>query len=158
MREIMKRYGATNAYVVPHIAGILASLRSAYESGYLATISELIHADLFSDFIEMAEYLISEGYKDPAAVIVGSVLEEHLRKLCGRHGIQISTAGKPKKAEQLNSDLAAQSIYSKLDQKSVTTWLDLRNKAAHGRYIEYSKEQVELHLQGIQNFMSRVPA
>ncbi|AIY39887.1 hypothetical protein LT85_0727 [Collimonas arenae] len=42
-----------------------------------------------------------------------------------------------------------------LDQKSVTAWLDLRNKAAHGKYSEYTKEQVEVMCQGVVNFMAR---
>jgi hypothetical protein len=50
-----------------YVAGVLAALRAAYASGNLTTVSELIHADLFSNFIQMAEHLLSEGYKDPAA-------------------------------------------------------------------------------------------
>jgi hypothetical protein len=48
--------------------------------------------------------------------------------------------------------------YSILDQKSVTAWLDLRNKAAHGRYAEYQKEQVALLIDSVRNFMVRHPA
>jgi len=40
--------------------------------------------------------------------------------------------------------------------KQITTWLDLRNKAAHGNYTEYSKKQVTLMLQGVLDFMNRV--
>ena len=47
-------------------------------------------------------------------------------------------------------------VYLKLDQRAVTTWLDLRNKAAHGKYAEYSLEQVRLMQQGITEFMARV--
>ena len=65
---------------------------------------------------------------------------------------------KPKKADQLNADLANASVYSKLDLKSVTSWLDLRNKAAHGKYSQYTKEQVQLMIQSVQDFMSRNPA
>ena len=36
----------------------------------------------------------------------------------------------------MNNDLACGNSYTKLDQKSVTAWLDLRNRAAHGRYGE----------------------
>jgi hypothetical protein len=158
MQALIKSYGATNPFVVPHLAGILNGLRTAYSAGYLSTISELIHAEMFADFLEMAEYLLGEGYKDPAAVIVGSVLEEHLRALANRNGIPLEIAGKPKKADQLNADLAGKTIYSKLDQKSITSWLDLRNKAAHGKYTEYTKEQVQLQLNGIQEFMKRNPA
>jgi hypothetical protein len=157
LQAILKSYGVNNACTVPHIAGVLDALRVSYENGYLATVSELIHAEMFSDFLEMAEYLLSEGYKDPAAVIAGSVLEEH-RRLALRSGIDVNVGGKPKKADQLNADLAGQAVYSKLDQKSVTSWLDLRNRAAHGKYSEYSRDQVALYMQGIRDFIARLSA
>ena len=110
--------------------------------------------------MEMANYLISENYKDPAAVIAGSVLEEHLRQLCHKNKIEVEHDNKgkkiPKKADGLNSDLARARVYTNLDQKQVTAWLDLRNKAAHGKYNEYSKDQVDLMIQGIINFLTRV--
>jgi hypothetical protein len=109
--------------VLAHIAGVLKALRTAYDSGYLATVTELIHADVFADFVEMAKHLLSEGYKDPAAVIIGSTLEEHLRQLCVKNGIATDVGRKPTKADQLNSELGGQGIYSKLDQKTVTAWL-----------------------------------
>jgi hypothetical protein len=104
--------------------GMLQALRDDYESGYLQSVVELVHADLFADFLDMADHLIQQGYKDPAAVVAGSVLEEHLRKLCDKHGIDVLKAdGTPKKADALNSELAGAGAYSKLDQKSVTAWL-----------------------------------
>lgn len=63
----------------------------------------------------------------------------------------------PKKADRLNAELAAANAYSKLDQKQITAWLDLRNNAAHGNYSAYAKEQVEQLLVGVTNFMVRVP-
>ncbi len=139
--------------------GMLEALRNDYESGYLQTVSELIRADIFGDFLEMADYLLEQNYKDPAAVVTGSVLEAHLRKLCGKHSIDVVKAdGTPKKSDTLNAELTAAEAYSGLDQKSVTAWLGLRNKAAHGQYSEYTKEQVTLMLQGVRDFGSRYPA
>ncbi len=158
MKALVKKYGVENAYIVPHITGILKALHDAYAAGYLSSVAELIHADVFADFVEMAEHLLVEGYKDPVAVVIGSTIEEHLRKLCAKNGIASDVAGRPKKVDQLNADLAGQSVYSKLDQKSITAWLDLRNKAAHGKYGEYSKDQVAFLIQGIRDFMTRVPA
>jgi hypothetical protein len=138
------------------LRGILKAIRADYESGHLQSVFELVHADIFADFLEMADYLLGQGYKDPAAVIVGSVLEEHLRKLCLKNGLDVlKSDGSPKKADTMNAELAGANIYSKLDQKSVTMWLDLRNKAAHGNYTEYTKEQVGLMLQGVRDFASR---
>jgi hypothetical protein len=148
---------------VPHVGGALKALRNDIKSGYLVSVQELIHADIFSDFLEMAAHLLSEGYKDPAAVLIGGVLEEHLRKLCSKNNIATeftSPSGDlhPKKADRMNADLAKAGVYSKLDQKGMTAWLDLRNKAAHGRYSEYSKEQVELLLHSVRDFLVRHPA
>jgi hypothetical protein len=141
------------------LLGILGALRRAYADGYLQSIQELTHADVFSDFLDMAEHLLGSGYKDPAAVIAGSVLEEHLRKLAAKNGTDITKSdGSPKKADTLNSDLAAKGVYEKLDQKGVTAWLDLRNKAAHGNYADYTTEQVSLMMQSVRNFISRLPA
>lgn len=83
-----------------------------------------------------------------------------LRQLCDKNNIPIDTIkeGKhiPKKADLLNSELALANVYNKLDQKSITSWLDLRNKAAHGKYTEYTKEQVDLMYHGVANFIARI--
>jgi hypothetical protein len=108
----------------------------------------------------MAEHLLDRDYKDPAAVIVGSVLEEHLRQLCDANElpVEVEKEGKriPLKADALNASLAKADVYNKLSHKNVTAWLDLRNNAAHGQYDEYTKEQVVLMLQGVSDFMARV--
>lgn len=144
------------------LAGILKALRSDYAIGYLQTVQELIHADLFSDFLEMADYFLKQGFKGPAAVMAGSILEEHLRKLCHKNNLPIedttSNGVQPKRADKLNSDLAGRDIYPALDQKNVTAWLALRNKAAHGKYGDYQIEQVRLMVQGIRDFLARLPA
>jgi len=54
--------------------------------------------------------------------------------------------------------LAKAEVYTKLDQKSVTAWLDLRNKAAHGKYTEYEKEQVVLMMRSVTDFLARMTA
>ncbi len=144
------------------LKGVLDGLYQDLKAGYLKSFSELIHADIFSDYIEMAEYLLEEGYKDPAAVITGSTLEEHLRKLCIKNGIDIEIMSKgklgPKNANGMNSDLAKEGVYSKLELKSVTAWLDLRNKAAHGKYSEYNENQVNQLIIGVRDFIIRNPA
>ena len=141
--------------------GILKAVKNELEGNWIFTVKGLISSELFADFIEMAEYFLTEGYKDAAAVMLGSVLEEHLRQLCNKNDIDLTFEknGKfnTKRADLLNAELTALTIYNKLDQKSITTWLDLRNKAAHGKYNEYTKEQVELMERGISNFISRNP-
>ncbi len=67
--------------------------------------------------MEMATYLLSEGYKDPAAVLGGGVLEEGIRKLCLKAGVAtVDGKGQPKKASMMNDDLAKAGIYDKLQR------------------------------------------
>ena len=98
---------------------ILESIKDEVSGDWLFSIKGLITADVFADFIEMANYLLEQNYKDAAAVIVGSVLEEHLRQLAQANNIEtvIETEDKikPKKADRLNADLANDNIYSKLE-------------------------------------------
>lgn len=140
--------------------GILGAILDEVIGGWLYTVKGLVSAEIFSDFLEMAEHLLKEGYKDPAAVMIGSVLEEHLRQLCQKNNVDIvvvkGTDIIPKKADAMNVDLCKATVYNMLDQKQITSWLDLRNKAAHGKYSEYTKEQVDLMYQGVLNFISRI--
>ena len=141
---------------------ILEAIRDEIAGGWLVGIKSLVSAELFADFLEMAEHLLETGYKDPAAVMGGSVLEEHLRQLCHKAGIDVEEDrdGKsvPRKADRLNAELTKVDIYTKLDQKLITAWLDLRNNAAHGKYDGYTAEQVKQMLMGVTEFMVRVPS
>lgn len=141
------------------LVGVVESLRADVEAGYMRSYAELLHGELFGDFLEMARHLLEEGYKDPSAVVAGAVLEGHLRQLCIKSSVDPTTDGtRPKKADAMNADLAKETAYNLLDQKSVTAWLDLRNKAAHGNYDQYTKDQVTLMVDGIRDFVARNPA
>jgi hypothetical protein len=151
----------TNNNAWGHLAnqvGVADSLLHNIRAGYMKTLEELVHGEIFSDFLEMAQYLLDCGYKDAAAVIGGSTLESHLKQLCKKVGIPVDVGGKPKKADLINSELATAQAYSKLDQKNVTAWLGLRNNAAHGDYHLYDKAQVSLLINAVRDFISRIPA
>jgi len=140
--------------------GILRAAKQEIENGWIFNVRTLLSADIFSDFLEMANYLLTENYKDSAAVMIGSVLEGHLRNLCNKYSISLEKIKDdksiPKTADSLNHELKAANVYNLLDQKQVIAWLDLRNKAAHGKYDDYTKSQVELMYQGVLNFISRI--
>lgn len=138
---------------------IIRNIIVEIENGWISTIKSIVSAEIFSDFLEMAAHLLDCDYKDAAAVMIGGVLEEHLRQLCIDNGIETTYEKDekiiPLKADRMNSELAKAGIYNKLDQKGVTAQLDLRNKAAHGNYSEYDKRQVELMYDFVFNFLSK---
>ena len=133
--------------------GVIKALQHEFEMGLLAEFRGLVQADIFTDFLEMGEYLLDEGYKDAAAVVIGSVLENTLRKLAEANGIATQKPdGKPLTIEPLNVECAKVGVYDKLVQKQVTSWGDLRNKAAHGDYDKYDADQVKMMLLFEQKF------
>ena len=149
--DIIERSTVGYSSDLENAIGVMRAARNEIAGGWLTQTKTIAAAEIFGDFIEMAEYLLSEGYKDASAVIIGSVLEEQLRQLCTASGIDIelsSSSGKmiPKKADVMNADLAKKAIYGKLEQKCVTAWLDLRNAAAHGKYTLYNEEQVRANV------------
>ncbi len=156
---VQNRKGDDDILLMEDYTGIAMALREDYSNGYLSSLKSLIRADLFSDYLDMAEYLLKDGYKDPAAVIIGSSLETHLRKLCEKVSVDTtSPKSRFKKADLINADLVKAGAYGKSEQKSVTAWLSLRNDAAHGHYDEYDKTKVELVLMAVRDFINRYPA
>ena len=155
--EISKMEGDLYYHLAAQIGVVYALLRDI-EKGHLKSLEETIRGDLLADYLEMAAHLEETGYKDPAAVLAGGTLEAHLRKLCDKHGIEVASDDKPKKADRLNAELTKARVYNKLDQKNVTAWLDLRNKAAHAKYDDYTSEQVKILIDSVREFISRYPA
>src|SRR5438128_2273486 len=108
LATIPQRHG-WESKTIRTLAGILKSLRADYTAGRMQTLQERVHSDLFSDFLEMAEYLLEdEGLKDPAAVLAGGVLEEHLRQLCAKHSVMLPP--KPK-LNVFNDELKKRGVY-----------------------------------------------
>lgn len=135
------------------IIGVLEAVRYELENGLLDDIQKLLKADIFADFLEMGDHLLKEGYKDPAAVIIGSVLEDTLRKLASANNISTTNEkGKLLTIEPINVELARKDVYNQLVKKQITSWADLRNNAAHGHYDQYDAKQVEQMLYFVQTF------
>ena len=102
--------------------GILNAVLEDIKGGYLKKIETLVSADIFTDFIEMAEHLLKQGYKDAAASLIGAVLEDGLRKICLNNEIALKSK---EDISSLNQKLANANTYNRLTQKKVQVWNDI---------------------------------
>jgi hypothetical protein len=153
----------SDAGAIETMQHVLRALKEDIEQGHLQTFRELVSAELFSDFVEMAQHLLDEHYKDAAAVIAGSVLEEHLRQLAAKNGISTTYTDskgrtQAKSAEMFRTELATANVYTQTQAKQALGWLAIRNDAAHGHYDKYTEPEVKNMIQGIIDFMVRFPA
>jgi hypothetical protein len=144
---------------IPRLLGIVRAMKADVSAGWLTTVEELLHADTFADLLSQASELSTKGYKDPAAVVAGSVLETHLRMLCAKFGVPpTQTNGLPKKATLMNADLVKAAAYNSIQHKVIESWLAIRNAAAHGECDRYDAIGVSNMMTGIESFISANPA
>lgn len=130
---------------------VLKALLDDLDCGHLANLRGLIRAEVFGEFIEQAQHLHDEGYWQPAAVVAGAVLEDHLRKLCDKYPHVVLPA-KPK-LDFMNAELAKAGEYDVLVQKRITYLADIRNKAAHGRWNEFTSPDSHDLVQSVLRFL-----
>lgn len=148
LEDLFAKYG-TNPYNIPECLGVIESAYQDLRLGLLENTRSLIAAEVFVDFMEQAEYLLSKGYKLPAAVLARAVLENSLKILVKKNEITLSS--RPK-LDKMNADLAKKNIYNRNVQKQVTAWAGIGNSAAHGRPNEFPDLDVRNMINGIITF------
>ncbi len=130
--------------------GIFKAAKSDFEGGYLYTIDSLVSAEILDGVIEQANHLFSKDYKDAACIIGRVALETTLKKLCNHNSILHG------KVDKMNADLTKAGVYNIGVQKQITAWTDRGNKATHGKWDEYTKEDVKDMLKGIARFIAEI--
>jgi hypothetical protein len=148
---------------VEKATGIAEAAQAMVTGDWLTKSRTLISGEVFTDFLDMAEHLHTEGYKDAAAVIAGSALEAHLKRLADTTPAVGSTfvdkgEARPKNPDRLNTDLYKAGVYGLTDQKHIQAWQAIRHDAAHGRYERVVKEQVQGMIVGVRFFIRTFPA
>ena len=131
------------------IRGAASGLLNDVESGLLPDLAMRIRGDVEGDFLAQAHRLLEERQKDPAAMLVGAVLEDALRQLCRKHGVPEGDS-----IEAMNVSLRRAGVYGAPQQQAVTAWATIRNRADHGRFTEYTEPEVRLMHQGVAGFVA----
>lgn len=131
---------------------VLKAAKEDIEGGYLKKLQDLVAADIFADFLEMAEYLLEQGYRDPAASLIGAVLEDGLTKIAGNNGITLKSK---ENISSLNQKIADAQIYNRLVQKRVEVWNEIRDNADHAKFSEYDADSVKGMCSGVRDFLEK---
>lgn len=96
--------------------------------------------------------MLDHDYKDAAAVIIRSVLEDGIRRLCEARKIE---AERRETIQQLNEKLYRAHAYTALVHKEIIAKAEIGNCAAHGRVGEYSKDDVVAFLKFVLRFLGQ---
>jgi len=146
--QLATRGIALQDWVTSGLAGLRA-LREDISGGYLTNPRTLVCSEVFSEFLDQAEYLLKQNYKDAAASVSGALLENGLRHIATLKGVKVR-AGDGLNA--LSSQCAQAQVYSALIHKSLQVWITIRNSADHGKFDESSSSVQEM-VSGIRGFL-----
>ncbi|MTJ02661.1 hypothetical protein [Idiomarina piscisalsi] len=134
--------------IFKRVKSVFMAAKDDFQGGFLISVKTLVQAELFDSELEQATELLSNGYKGPAAVVAGVILETALRDLCSGNSIPHA------KLDKMNSELAKAGVYNKLQQKRITALADIRNSAAHGDWASFNDNEVEEMIRDVERFLS----
>lgn len=142
--------------VVPVLTGALIALRRAVEAGLLISLENRLRANVYDDFLVQADELLKANYHVAAMVLIGGVLEDHLKKLCIARSLAWSGNGSLSKYNDLLRDHPT--AYDTSAWRRIQSIGDDRNKAAHGAGDKVKPDDVADHLQYVHRFLADFPA
>ncbi|MEO8377690.1 MAG: hypothetical protein ABI579_08455 [Candidatus Sumerlaeota bacterium] len=146
-----------SAHIAERLFAVITALRDDAIIGKLADAEESIRTDLLTDMVGMAERLLDDGFKDPAAIVMGTVLAEKLKKLCEINCLSTEwTNGSvviPKNVQQMNDALFDFDIYAERDRDLVTRLNDLRLKALKGENVAFTPADTATMLKCLREFL-----
>jgi len=138
-----------HSYEVLSLVGLLQGALSDLENGFLIGQEFLVAGEVFDSVLQQAKDLNKAGYKDPAAILGRVVLEDALRRLANEASIDSTL-----KASVLNEELKKAGRYAQPQWRLIQAWLDTGNAAAHGRFNDYSQDDVVKLLDDIERFLA----
>lgn len=147
--------------LLPPALGILAGIQDDIEKGFLGKLNNRIESEIAVDYMSQAEQLLDGDTSEipshvPAAVLAGAVLERALRALCQQQVPPIPLTDprrKQKTLDPLIDDLKKAKLFVEATAKQLRSWAGLRNLAAHGHFEDLRRQDVELMIKGIKNFL-----
>lgn len=145
---------------VAAFAGVARAMRLDYQHDHMSSIEGLVRQSVFTDLLDLAEFLLeTDKGQSIAAVVCGAVLEEHLLKLAQMKGVSaMREDGKRKAFSALNVDLAEVNAYPEITRDQLFVWYKLRNDGAHNPSQQMSRDDVKAMLNGVRNFLAVFPA
>ena len=134
-----KNHGYTIHRAVGELAFVLRNLRQDADAGLLASVADQARAETFDDFLDHADAYLQDGSVKQAGVIAGVVFEDTVRRVCQKLGLGV----KDVPLENLINALKARGELSGLKAKRAKVGSDLRTRATHAQWDEFTASDVE---------------
>jgi len=149
LRDDLKENHLANK--LKQIKGLLEACLDDLKEGFIQGQEFIIANEVFDSVLEEAKFFIEEQKnKDIGAILLRIVLEDAIKRISNKEGI--ITEGK--KVSALNEELKSKGVFIQTVWRQNQAWLDIGNSASHGKFEEFTFEQVESFHKGLENFLS----
>jgi hypothetical protein len=148
-RQIEKIGERASPQSVRTMAEVLRALLRDIDAGLIATLSNTIRAETFSDFLDHATAYWNENRLREAGVIAGVVFEDTVRRICRDKGV----IDKDEKLEDLINALAKQGTITAQQSKQAKVASHVRTKATHAQWEEFDLQGVSDTIQITRRFL-----
>ncbi len=162
-RGTARRFGTIRNRVDSLQFGIqfLKAIADDFDGGFLDDLGEQVEAEIAADYLGQAELLVESDERNhvraaPAAVLAGAVLEKALRSICEHLSppeATVHSSGKPLTLNPLIDSLRKREAFSEVMAKQLRAWAEVRNSAAHGKFNDFTTDQVKAMISGIKTFL-----
>jgi hypothetical protein len=135
----------------------LQAIKSDFQENLFEDMSLQIEAEIAADYMGQAEQLLAEGQTGQYDHVPAAVLEKGLRTLCSNQTPPLPLVdgnGNHLMMNRLIDDLKRAGAFNELKAKHLRAWVDIRNAAAHGKFSEFNRSDVETMISGINNFLA----
>ena len=144
------------------------AVTTLYASGGLTSPRLAIAHELEGDLLEIAQQQVQRAeaaaqgeikmvHLGIAAFLAGAALEDGLRRLFDAHGLAYDAqrTSLAKLQAVLYQPASSIAVITASDNKQITAWGDVRNKADHGKLSELTHSEVLAMVIGVRGFLDR---
>ncbi|MEI2396132.1 DUF4145 domain-containing protein [Paenibacillus phytohabitans] len=135
-------------YQINAVTGVLSAAIDDISNGFLTGQEFIIAGEIFDSVLEESRQLFYTHHKDAAAVLCRVVLEDSLKRIARQESIDDN-----QKASKINEELKKKGRYGQPQWRMIQAWLDIGNSAAHGKFTEYTEQDVKGFIDGVESFI-----
>ena len=146
------RPSATATIFPDHVAAVLGLLTSAAaesSAGLLTSLESHFVGLAFEEFLRHASAYLRQDKKIEAAVLASAVLEDTVKRLCRKHGIDVKNLT----LDPLIGALIGAGVIGKVKAQRLRAYVAVRNKAAHADWNALDQHDLRQMIEGVEELL-----
>jgi hypothetical protein len=138
LKQIIEKNEAGEDSKYQEALGMLSAAKTDYERGCYISLERMVSGEVFADFVAAAKRALAEENKDVAAVLACAALEDALKRLAQRNGLNVDG----KDMSEVIGALKSKGLVGGSQKSILETMPKTRNSAMHADWAKISATEV----------------